>query len=221
MSNGRSFSSRLQVLRSPLPMPRYQKDGSRWNLVRWLKFNFVGGIGILVQLATLTFLRSVLRFDYLLATGLAVETAVIHNFLWHERFTWRDRPAAHTLQSLVRFAKFNLSNGAVSLVGNLLIMSFLVGKLHMYYVIANLIAVAACSLMNFLLGEWFVFDRPRSLEPGKIHLQPENPLAEPGVLLPRGPHRAVPPSGYVAPAALASGNPLGRAAQRQLRSSRA
>lgn len=56
-------------------------------LVRWLKFNFVGGIGIFVQLAALTLFRAGLHLDYLLATGLAVETAVIHNFLWHERFT--------------------------------------------------------------------------------------------------------------------------------------
>jgi len=131
-----------------------------WSFVRWMKFNFVGGIGIVVQLASLAFLRSALHLDYLLATGLAVETAVIHNFLWHERFTWRDRPAAHTLQSLTRFLKFNLSNGAVSLVGNLLIMRALVGELHMNYVIANLVAVTVCSLMNFALGDRFVFDLP-------------------------------------------------------------
>ena len=55
--------------------------------LRWMKFNAVGGVGIGVQLAALTILRSWLKLDYLLATGLAVEIAVIHNFLWHERFT--------------------------------------------------------------------------------------------------------------------------------------
>ncbi|MGB9237147.1 MAG: GtrA family protein [Terriglobales bacterium] len=126
-------------------------------LVRWLKFNFVGGIGIFVQLAALTLFRAGLHLDYLLATGLAVETAVIHNFLWHERFTWRDRPSAHIRQSLVRFAKFNATNGAVSIVGNLLIMRALVGGLQMNYVAANLIAVAVCSLVNFVLSNWLVF----------------------------------------------------------------
>jgi putative flippase GtrA len=125
---------------------------------RWLKFNFVGGIGIGVQIAALALFRSVLHFDYLLATGIAVETAVIHNFLWHERFTWADRPARRVIHSLARLAKFNLSNGLVSLVGNLLIMRALVGGLEMNYVIANLIAVATCSLVNFLLSDRFVFE---------------------------------------------------------------
>ena len=149
-------------LSSRFPVLGFQRDGIRLSFFRLLKFNFVGGIGIVVQLAVLTFLRSALRLDYLLATGLAVETAVIHNFLWHERFTWRDRPAAHTLQSLLRFAKFNATNGAVSLVGNVLIMRALVGGLQMNYVLANLIAVTACSLMNFILGDRFVFDLPVS-----------------------------------------------------------
>ena len=135
------------------------RSRARQRLVRWLKFNFVGGIGIVVQLAALALFRSALHLNYLLATALAVETAVIHNFLWHERFTWKDRPSSHRLQSLTRFAKFNATNGAVSIAGNLLIMRALVGQFHMNYLLANLIAVTLCSLINFLLSDWVVFER--------------------------------------------------------------
>ena len=128
-------------------------------VLRWLKFNFVGGVGILVQLAALALLRSALHLNYLLATALAVEVAVIHNFLWHERFTWKDRPSAHSRQSLARFLKFNASNGGISIVGNLLVMRALVGQFHMPYMLANLIAIAVCSLVNFLLSDWLVFER--------------------------------------------------------------
>jgi len=55
--------------------------------IRWVKFNAVGGVGILVQLGTLTVLRSGLGVNYLLATAIAVEATVLHNFFWHERFT--------------------------------------------------------------------------------------------------------------------------------------
>jgi len=96
--------------------------------------------------------------NYLLATGLAVEMAVIHNFLWHERFTWADRPAAHRMQSLFRFAKFNATNGAVSILGNLVLMRLLVGKLKFNYIASNCVAIVACSLLNFLLGDRVVFD---------------------------------------------------------------
>jgi putative flippase GtrA len=123
-----------------------------------MKFNAVGGIGIVVQLAALALLRSLLKLDYLLATGLAVEIAVIHNFCWHERFTWADRPAARPFRSLVRLIKFNASNGAVSIVGNLLLMGLLVGELKFNYVVSNLLAIVVCSLVNFLLGDRFVFE---------------------------------------------------------------
>ena len=72
----------------------------RRTVLRWIKFNAVGGIGIGVQLGALAALRSWLKLDYLLATGLAVEIAVVHNFLWHERYTWADRPATRPMQSL-------------------------------------------------------------------------------------------------------------------------
>jgi putative flippase GtrA len=132
----------------------------RQSLIRWLKFNLVGGIGVAVQLAALGVFRSWLGLDYLVATGFAVEIAVIHNFLWHERFTWLDRRAVGSRQSLARFVKFNLSNGAVSLAGNLLLMRALVGAFGFNYVAANVVAIVLCSLVNFLLGDRFVFDGP-------------------------------------------------------------
>jgi len=144
---------------SQFPVLSSDRDRSLGGFVRWMKFNFVGGIGVFVQLGALTLLRSAAHLDYLFATGLAVETAVIHNFLWHERFTWRDRPSAHAMESLKRFIKFNATNGAVSIFGNLLIMRALVGGFQMNYVAANLVAVGVCSLANFLLSDRLVFER--------------------------------------------------------------
>lgn len=156
LSRGRPAPGCTATVSAPTP--------TRDAIMRWLKFNFVGAIGIAVQLAALTLLRSGFHFDYLLATVLAVETAVIHNFLWHERFTWRDRPSAHAMESLRRFLKFNATNGAVSIVGNLVIMRALVGGLQMNYVAANLIAVAVCSVANFLLSDRVVFERGAARE---------------------------------------------------------
>jgi putative flippase GtrA len=143
------ISSQLSALSS--------QEKQKQTFLRWMKFNAVGGVGIVVQLAALAVFRLGLHVDYLFATALAVETAVMHNFVWHERFTWRERPALQPLESLVRFIKFNATNGAVSLAGNLMIMRSLVGQLHMNYVVANLIAVTICSLVNFLLSDWVVF----------------------------------------------------------------
>lgn len=127
-------------------------------LVRWFKFNFVGGIGIGVQFAVLFFLRSILNFNYLLATAIAVEAAVIHNFVWHEQFTWSDRVESSWRRSLPRLFRFNLTTGAVSILGNLALMKILVGEGHMNYLLANAIAIALCSIANFLVSEEWVFE---------------------------------------------------------------
>ena len=138
--------------------PVLSSQWDRRTFLRWIKFNAVGGIGIGVQLAALAIFRSWMKLDYLLATGLAVEIAVIHNFLWHARFTWADRPAPRRVHSLLRLAKFNASNGAVSIAGNLVLMRLLVGEVKFNYVASNVIAIVVCSLVNFLLSDRFVFE---------------------------------------------------------------
>jgi putative flippase GtrA len=130
-------------------------DSWQITLRRWLKFNAVGGIGIGVQLAALTVLKSRLHLDYLLATGLAVEAAVIHNFIWHERYTWADRSGGG---SALRLAKFNLTTGAFSILGNLAAMRLLVGVLGFPYLPANGITIAVCSIVNFVVSNRVVFE---------------------------------------------------------------
>lgn len=136
-----------------------QGSPTRLGLLRWLKFNFVGGLGILVQLGALAFCRSILRLNYLPATAVAVELAVIHNFAGHQRFTWRDRHTTRHRQSLTRFARFNAANGAVSIAGNLLVMRGLAGRWHLNLIVANLVAITLCSIVNYLLSDRWVFRR--------------------------------------------------------------
>ncbi len=126
-------------------------------LGRWCKFNFVGAIGIFVQFGVLFLLKSVLHLHYLAATAVAVEAAVAHNFLWHERYTWVDRVRLSWKKSLPRFLRFNLTTGLVSIAGNLGVMRAMVGRAHMNYLLANAIAIAVCSLVNFVVSERWVF----------------------------------------------------------------
>lgn len=131
----------------------------RATALRWLKFNAVGAIGIGVQLAVLTALRSGLKMGYLTATALAVEAAVIHNYLWHERFTWVDRG---TESSWARFAKFNLTTGLFSIAGNVALMRLLVGLMGVNYLVGNMITIASCSVVNFVVSDRMVFQSPES-----------------------------------------------------------
>jgi putative flippase GtrA len=127
--------------------------------LRWLKFNVVGAAGVGIQLACLKALTSGLHLHYLAATALAVEAAVLHNFFWHERCTWKERAGGGRRAIALRLARFHAGNGLISIAGNLLLMGLLVGGAHMSPVLANAIAIAICSLANFAAAEWFVFRR--------------------------------------------------------------
>lgn len=149
-----------------------EQNAWRRTAARWMKFNAVGGVGIGVQLVVLMLLKSGLHLDYLPATALAVEAAVIHNFLWHERFTWVDRARS---RPLARFLRFNLTTGALSILGNLAWMEILVGLADLPYLPANLITIAVCSLANFLVSDKFVFrggdaEAPHEAPVAKSHI---------------------------------------------------
>jgi putative flippase GtrA len=126
------------------------------SLQRTAKFAFVGTIGMAVQLATLQALTAT-GCHYLWATGLAVEAAVLHNFIWHQRFTWSDRGGVLVAATAVRLLRFHLSNGAISILGSLLFMRWLVGQMGMRVLVANLVTIAACSIGNFLASDRWVF----------------------------------------------------------------
>jgi putative flippase GtrA len=133
-------------------------------LMRSVKFYVVGGVGIGVQLGALAVLKSLLGVNYLWATALAVEIAVLHNFIWHQLWTWRDRQTSLT-EALGRMVRFNLTTGALSILANVVLMRGLTGSLGIHYLPANLMAIAGTSLANFALSEWFVFrTRPAHLE---------------------------------------------------------
>jgi len=120
--------------------------------LRFLAFNIVGLGGVAVQLAALALLVA-WGVHYLAATAAAVLLSVVHNFLWHRLWTWRDRRGS----ARSTFVRFVLANGAVSLAGNLGVMATLVDGAGMSPVAANLISIAVCGLLNFWLGDAFVF----------------------------------------------------------------
>jgi putative flippase GtrA len=130
-----------------------------WRIVigRWLKFNAVGVIGIGVQLGTLAILAGGFHLNYLVATGLAVEAAVLHNFIWHECWTWYDRTGENPKNVVARFVRFNLTTGALSIVNNLVLMRLLVAQAHLHYLLANSLTITACSFINFLVSDRLVF----------------------------------------------------------------
>ena len=121
-------------------------------------FNMVGVLGFALQSTALFVLtHGAHPVGYLAATAAAVELAILNNFVWHQWWTWRDRPSSTRRETLGRLAKFNITNGAVSLTGNLVLMSILVGRMGLPIAGANLASVVACSICNFFLADRIAF----------------------------------------------------------------
>jgi putative flippase GtrA len=136
-------------------------------LQRWIKFNLAGALGVIVQLLALAALAK--HMDYRLAAALAVEIAVLHNFVWHEQMTWWDRTLRTRQAVLNRLWRFHLANGVISITGNMLFMWIFAGVFGLPLIVANLLSISLCSFANFAASEWLVFAAPRVKYP-KEHM---------------------------------------------------
>jgi putative flippase GtrA len=127
--------------------------------LRLYRFQLVGLMGAAVQLGSLAILTSHLGVETLVSTAIAVEAAVIHNFVWHERWTWADRigGGATLRRRLKRFCQFNASTGFFSIGLNILLTYFAMQMIGARYLLANVFAIAVASLFNFLVSELIVF----------------------------------------------------------------
>ena len=149
--------------------PSTARDGrNRKRLPTPVRFFSVGVLGFLVQTAALAVLMSVAHWAWLPATLVAVELAVLHNFFWHERWTWRDQTLARipSLGALHRLLRFHAANGLVSIAGNAALMALLVAVVGMPAFPANVLAVAAMSVANFAMADRWVFRSAASLKQG-------------------------------------------------------
>jgi putative flippase GtrA len=124
-------------------------------LIRWGKFNLVGAMGMVVQLGALAAINRIVPGHYLFATAAAIELTLLHNFTWHLHYTWCDRRDGSSV--VVQLARFHLSNGVISMLGNLALMRILVQEARLPVLAANCVAILCCSVANFVLGNKWAF----------------------------------------------------------------
>jgi hypothetical protein len=69
--------------------------------------------------------------------------------------------------------RFHLSNGLVSLLGNLALMRLLVEEVRLPVLASNCIAILCCSVVNFCLGDSWTFAADR--QAGQPEIDPAGP----------------------------------------------
>lgn len=120
--------------------------------MRFLVFCLVGSSGVLVNEAALWFVASQ-GYYYVQASVLAVELAIINNFLWNDLWTFHDSVGNHLdmASRLKRFLKFN-AICAMGAAMNVWAVWSVTELLNIHYLISNLIGMGIGACWNYALN---------------------------------------------------------------------
>ncbi len=126
---------------------------------RFGRFTLVGFMGAILQLTLIFLLMRCFGAPGIAATPVAVEITILHNFFWHERFTWSDRNPQSSGRLAVRLWRFHAGNGLISLTGNTVLVYGLVERFNAPVLPTAMVAIVLCSLANFLVADRWVYRR--------------------------------------------------------------
>jgi dolichol-phosphate mannosyltransferase len=123
-------------------------------------FTLVGLLGAGVQVLLFSLFTKQFALPPVAAITIAVELTILHNFLWHERLTWRNRATPLLRDRAVRLYRFHLANGLVSLAGNAGVTYLLVQSLKFPPTWSAATAILICWPANFLFADRWVYKTP-------------------------------------------------------------
>lgn len=140
---------------------------------RFLRFQAVGVLGIVVQLILLALFQAA-GWSTVIATAAAVEGAILHNFWWHQRWTWAEPSRARSRRELlVLFLKFQTGAGLMCLIVNVLITTFLADYAGLHVILANLLAISTAGILSYFIHDRLVFVSSAANSP--VHVSPSIP----------------------------------------------
>ena len=130
---------------------------------RFLKFGTVGVSGMAVNMGLLYVAQEHIfnavqqpEIKLNLSLALAIFFATLNNFIWNRMWTWADRKQHHHRPFLVQFGQYTLACW-LSIVLQAIFTNLLAP--HIYYLVANMAAIAVTSVLNFVLNDIWTFGR--------------------------------------------------------------
>lgn len=124
----------------------------RAKLARAARFCLVGGTGVVINTAVLYLLSRGLGLPLPLSSAIAVEVAILSNYMLNDRFTFGTRRP-----SFRRLAKFNTTSLA-GLGVNVMIV-WLLTRHGVYFLAANLVGIAVAVVVNYTFSVAWVWRR--------------------------------------------------------------
>lgn len=128
-------------------------------LFRGGKFMAVAWVGMVVNTACLYLFKGVWHIRIIPASLMAIEIAIIHNFIWFRAWAWKDRE--QRLPFFHQLLVYNAATGAVDLVSNVSILWALSTFFGVHYLLANILGMIAGPFIKFWLNEKFIFRERR------------------------------------------------------------
>jgi dolichol-phosphate mannosyltransferase len=126
------------------------------NWLQLIRFSLVGATGYAVNLLLYALLVRALSVEYLVAETVAWIAAAANNFVWNRHWTFNAREGQMREQA-IRFSLVTL----VALGFNLLVLRILVESAGLDKVVAEMLALAASTPLNFVGNKLWSFRADR------------------------------------------------------------
>ena len=120
-----------------------------------LKFCIVGFSGIVINNSLLYILTEFGKLFYLISASIAIETSVVSNFIFHDRWTFKN-------DKNIPIHKRFLSYQVISLIGiggHLTLLYVLVDLCHIFYIYANILVIFPMVTWNFLMNRYITWKK--------------------------------------------------------------
>jgi putative flippase GtrA len=126
----------------------YLLNAFKQDFIRLVRFSIVGVIGAGINTVLLWLMTDLAGIYYLLSSALAIEIAILIQFLLNDRWTFREKKTNGVKQFFVRILKSNLwrSGGLLVNIGVLYLLTEYVG---IYYLISNIFGILCAFLWNY------------------------------------------------------------------------
>jgi putative flippase GtrA len=124
--------------------------------IRLFKFSLVGGIGAVINTIFLWLFTDVAGIYYLYSSIVAIEIAIVMQFIMNDRWTFKEQKTTQVAQFLTRLVKSNIwrSSGLAVNIGVLYLLTEYAG---VYYLLSNIVGIFCAFLLNYLLESRFTW----------------------------------------------------------------
>jgi dolichol-phosphate mannosyltransferase len=124
---------------------------------RLIKFAFVGGSGVVVNMGLLYLLTEFAGVRYFISSVIAIELSILSNFFLNDAWTWRDRKGGGSF--LMKLFRYHVAVGATAFLVNYVLLVILTSWLRVHYLVSNLVGIAAGTASNYIVNDLWTFKK--------------------------------------------------------------